>query len=421
MSAKWHIVLDLHDEGGGAAVAAPSSPSPAPTASNAPAPQASAPQTQAATENVQTQPSESQGANAQSSDAGTKQNDNGVVAKAGGMEVVKDPVTGKRTLRIAQEQANTQENTQDNANDLQGYDVNVAGMTEGFANQTPAEPPVPTGKYDLTEFSQAIASGTVDEARVPDEFKAQYADYRIQQARQAFAEQQRLQAEQKAAVQKQLSPEEQATAMKDFYKALEAEAKKQAMEALNIADEDAVADLEFEDEDKYNLYQSVVQSNKMRLEWQLQQSAAADREAKANQQRIYDGMNQFIAQAKATEPNFNAIDRIMEQRIQDLPMKEARPIENAINAAKNGNVTEEQAELLRKYYEDTRRAYYAGRAGVSTVPQVNRPPVLERPGNGQATANEYRPDYSALRNAKNPKAKAAWLNDYFNKLGNRNG
>lgn len=347
----------------------------------------------------------------------TEPADQSVIVKSGGFEIYKDPVSGKRSLRIASK-SEPAPASEEKATPETAVDTDAAKITDEISK----EPPAPANKYNLNEFSQAIATNTVDEARVPDEYKAQYADYKIQLARQAFAEQQKAKAVQQEALKKQLSPEEQAAAMRDFYNALEAEAKKQARETLGIDSEDTASKLEFEDEDKYKLYQDVVTSNKMRLELQLQQSAAAEKAAKAAQQKVYDGINQFIASAKASEPNFNTIDNLMTQRYLELPLKEARPIEEAINAAREGKATEQHAELLRKYYEDTRRAFYSKREGIEVKPKpANKPPIVEKPGTGQPTANEYRPNYSALRNAKGPKAKAAWLNEYFNKLANKNG
>ena len=44
-------------------------------------------------------------------------------------------------------------------------------------------------------------------------------------------------------------------------------------------------------------------------------------------------------------------------------------IRNIIKNYKAGNITEEQTLVLRKYYEDVRKEFYAKKAGLSTTPK----------------------------------------------------
>ena len=328
------------------------------------------------------------------------------------LELVKDPVTGKRTIRRAvpktQEQAPVQAEQAPNQEQISNVTPtsNQAQEAAMGLNSAPE-------KYSLEEFSAAIASGNVDGNRVPEEYSQQYANFKIQQAMQAYNEQRQLVERQKAQVEQQLSPEDQKKAVKDFYARLDAEAKERALSDMGLT-EDQLEDLEFEDEAGSMAYKAAYDWHKQQLIADVQQRVAQENAQKQAQQVIYQGIMSFVQEARAKEPNFNAIDQIMQTRYKTLPYEQGRAAEEAINALRAGNITEAQTETLRKYYEDVRREYYAEKNNLSTTPKsAPRPPVVESAGNGSQIPKNNTPDYAALRNATSIRDRKAWLSNFL--------
>ena len=116
-----------------------------------------------------------------------------------------------------------------------GADANQPKLTDApqqigqqFNQQLPA--------YTLDEFSNAIATGYVDEKRVPQEYQRQYADWKISQAVQAHNAQQRAIAQQEAArraeIEAQMNPETRQEQMREFLTGLDKEADARAQQML---------------------------------------------------------------------------------------------------------------------------------------------------------------------------------------------
>ena len=122
----------------------------------------------------------------------------------------------------------------------------------------------------------------------------------------------------------------------------------------------------------------------------------------------------FVQEARAKEPNFSAIDQIMQTRYKTMPYEQGRAAEDAINALRAGNITEAQTETLRKYYEDVRHEYYAEKNKLSTTPKAApKPPVVETAGTGNQIPKDNTPDYRALRNATSIRDRKAWLSNFL--------
>ena len=327
-------------------------------------------------------------------------------------ELVQDPVTGKRSLRYAQPQQPPQE--QDTL--AQDEVVPDETPTSDQAEKASIELNTAPVKYSLEEFSAAIASGFVNEERVPEEYKAQYADFRIKQAMQAYNNNVRKAEEQRQQVEKQLSPEEQQAALKDFYTKLKDNAKERAMKDLGITAE-RLEEMDLEgDEAGLEAYKTAYDWHRQQLINEVQQRVGAESAAKQAQQEIYRGIMQFVEAAKSQEPNFNAIDQIMQTRYKTLPYEQGRAAEEAINALRAGNITEAQTETLRKYYEDVRREYYAEKNKISTTPTPVKkvPPVVENAFGTPQASKPTAPNYSDLRNATSLRERKAWLSNFFN-------
>lgn len=278
-------------------------------------------------------------------------------------------------------------------------------------NQTPQT-------YTLNELSNAIASGDVDERRVPEQYQQQYANWKINQAIQNYNAVQQAQVEQRQQLERQLSPEEQRSQMREFYNNLDIEASKRAAADVGFTEED-VENIDLMDESDESLinYKLAKEWRKNELIQNIQRRYATEAANRERQAKIYQGISDFAAEQKSKEPNFDAIDRFMTQRIEELPYRQAKQIQPVFEAFKNGTITEEQTIMLRNYYEDTRKAYYAKTSGLSTTPRkAPRPPQVEHAGDGRVIENLYRPDYSALAQS-DIRGRRAWLAEY---IRNRN-
>lgn len=334
--------------------------------------------------------------------------------------VLVEDENGKRTLRLAKDVEPTaatgnmepEEKTEEKkpSEKQEGITEQVETINEQLAKS--AEP------YTLDELSAALANGNVDESRVPSEYKAQYANYKIQQAIEARNQQVKAQQEQREKIDKQLTPEEERENMQKFLTGLDEEAGKRAATLLGFTEEDT-NNLEFMDEDDPKLinYKLTKEWYRSQLMSNLQQRAMAETSTRQKQAAIYDDIRKFIDDARTKEPNFNAIDELMSQRYKSLSYEEGQKAKVVLDALKQGTITEEQTLELRKYYEDTRKEYYAKKTGLSTKPKaVPKPPIVEQPGSGQAIVKQYVPDYNALRNAS-ARGRLAWLTEYLRNKG----
>lgn len=302
-----------------------------------------------------------------------------------------------------------------------GTDANQPKLTDApqqigqqFNQQLPA--------YTLDEFSNAIATGYVDEKRVPQEYQRQYADWKINQAVQAHNAQQRAIAQQEAArraeIEAQMNPETRQEQMREFLTGLDKEADARAQQDAGLSEED-VENLDLMDDDDPKLI-----NYKLAKEWHRQdlmakmQSRYADEQAqRQRQEAVYAGINQFTEEQRAKEPNFDAIDRMLLTRVNDLTYKQAQVVVPVLQALQNGTINEAQTEILRNYYEDTRKLFYMQKNGLGTTPRaVNRPPTVERAGDGRDVNSVYVPDYSALAKS-DVRGRRAWLAEF---IRNRN-
>lgn len=340
------------------------------------------------------------------------------------LTLVQDPVSGKRSVQfmpLPQEKP-AEDNKPESVPQTEKQEANVTPVSEEAAKAAEAANAEPE-KYTLDEFSQAIASGNIDERRVPPEYSQQYADFKIKQAVKAYNDQQKAAAAKQEEVKKQLTPEEQAEVMRDFYKKLDANAKERALADLGLTEEQ-LDDDEYSDENeaKKKSFNAAYEWHRQQLINDIQRRASQEQAMRQAQQEIYDGIVAFVNDAKTKEPNFNAIDLMMNTRYKELPYGEARPVEEALTALKAGTITADQTETLRKYYESCRKEFYAKKNNLRTVPQQvpKAPPVVERGGDGtQLPPKAPTIDYDALRNAKSVKEKRMWLQNFFslNKRG----
>lgn len=302
-----------------------------------------------------------------------------------------------------------------------GTDANQPKLTDApqqigqqFNQQLPA--------YTLDEFSNAIATGYVDEKRVPQEYQRQYADWKINQAVQAHNAQQRAIAQQQAArraeIEAQMNPETRQAQMREFLTGLDKEADTRARQDAGLSEED-IENLDLMDDDDPKLinYKLAKEWHRQDLMAKMQNRYADEQAQRQRQEAVYAGINQFTEEQRAKEPNFDAIDRMLLTRVNDLTYKQAQVIVPVLQALQNGTINEAQTEVLRNYYEDTRKMFYMQKNGLSATPRtVNRPPTVERAGDGRDVNSVYVPDYSALAKS-DVRGRRAWLAEF---IRNRN-
>lgn len=294
----------------------------------------------------------------------------------------------------------------DNANLTQ----NIEAAAE--AVNAPVEP------YNLNEFLNALTSDNIDESRIPAEYMAQYSNYKIQQAIEAKNKQAELAKQQQEQINQKLTPEQEQDNMKTFLQNLDDEAGKRAAHDVGMTEED-LENIDFMDDGDEKLvnYKLAKEWHRNRLMVELQERANVENTARQKQAAIYQSVQNFITQTKQTEPNFDAIDKMMAERYKTLPYAEGKRIEEVLQALGNGTLTEPQSVELRNYFEATRKEFYAKKNGLSTTPRrASRPPAVERAGNGKEIQREYTPDYAALRKG-NPKEQVAWIAEFLRNKG----
>ena len=302
-----------------------------------------------------------------------------------------------------------------------GSDANQPKLTDApqqigqqFNQQLPA--------YTLDEFSNAIATGHVDEKRVPQEYQRQYADWKINQAVQAHNAQQKAIAQQEAArraeIEAQMNPETRREQMREFLTGLDKEADVRARQDAGLSEED-IENLDLMDDDDPKLinYKLAKEWHRQDLMAKMQNRYADEQAQRQRQEAVYAGINQFTEEQRAKEPNFDAIDRMLLTRVNDLTYKQAQVVVPVLQALQNGTINEAQTEILRNYYEDTRKLFYMQKNGLDTTPRaVNRPPTVERAGDGRDVNSVYVPDYGALAKS-DVRGRRAWLAEF---IRNRN-
>lgn len=302
-----------------------------------------------------------------------------------------------------------------------GSDANQPKLTDApqqigqqFNQQLPA--------YTLDEFSNAIATGHVDEKRVPQEYQRQYADWKINQAVQAHNAQQKAIAQQEAArraeIEAQMNPETRREQMREFLTGLDKEADVRARQDAGLSEED-IENLDLMDDDDPKLinYKLAKEWHRQDLMAKMQNRYADEQAQRQRQEAVYAGINQFTEEQRAKEPNFDAIDRMLLTRVNDLTYKQAQVVVPVLQALQNGTISEAQTEILRNYYEDTRKLFYMQKNGLDTTPRaVNRPPTVERAGDGRDVNSVYVPDYGALAKS-DVRGRRAWLAEF---IRNRN-
>lgn len=331
-----------------------------------------------------------------------------------------EDANGNRSLQFVPNDSSAGETDNEPGEGESETDEPEAGEGEetvsNIAEQAYEQMQQPAEKYTLEELTAAISAGNIDESRVPDEYKAQVASIKIQQAQAQYNAQveAKKKQEQELLAQQQLTPEQQRAQQQQFLVNLEREASQRAAHDAGLSN-DELENINLMDDDDPRVinYKLAKQWHRDDIVRTLQNKYAEENAARQKRAEVYGGINQFVNEAKRTEPNFDAIDKFMTQRVNELPYKEASEIIPIFNALNQGTITEAQAVKLRMYYERSRKEYYARKNKLSTTPKrAAKPPVTERAGDGATVTKKYVPDYQALRNA-NQRERVQWMADFL--------
>lgn len=334
----------------------------------------------------------------------------------GRYQLVEDS-NGKRSLKFVPDDNSATDETDNEPSEGETGEPDVGEETvSNIAEQAYEQMQQPVEKYSLEELTAAIGAGNIDERRVPDEYRAQVASIKIQQAQAQYNAQveAKKKQEQELLAQQQLSPEQQRAQQQQFLMNLEQEASARAAQDAGLSN-DELENISLMDDDDPRVinYKLAKQWHRDDIVRTLQNKYAEESAARQKRAEVYGGINEFVNEAKRTEPNFDAIDKFMVQRVNELPYKEASELIPIFDALNKGTITEPQAVKLRMYYERSRKEYYARKNKLSTTPKrAVRPPVTERAGDGATMTKKYVPDYQALRNASQ-RERVQWMADFL--------
>lgn len=334
----------------------------------------------------------------------------------GRYQLVEDS-NGKRSLKFVPDDNSATDETDNEPSEGETGEPDVGEETvSNIAEQAYEQMQQPVEKYSLEELTAAIGAGNIDERRVPDEYRAQVASIKIQQAQAQYNAQveAKKKQEQELLAQQQLSPEQQRAQQQQFLMNLEQEASARAAQDAGLSN-DELENISLMDDDDPRVinYKLAKQWHRDDIVRTLQNKYAEESAARQKRAEVYGGINEFVNEAKRTEPNFDAIDKFMVQRVNELPYKEASELIPIFDALNKGTITEPQAVKLRMYYERSRKEYYARKNKLSTTPKrAARPPVTERAGDGATVTKKYVPDYQALRNASQ-RERVQWMADFL--------
>lgn len=358
-------------------------------------------------------------ANREPSSDGESDNDLGGMrfeGDTGRYQLVED-ANGKRSLKFVPDDNSANDETGNEPSEGETGEPDVGEETvSNIAEQAYEQMQQPVEKYSLEELTAAISAGNIDERRVPDEYRAQVASIKIQQAQAQYNAQveAKKKQEQELLAQQQLSPEQQRAQQQQFLMNLEQEASMRAAHDAGLSN-DELENISLMDDDDPRVinYKLAKQWHRDDIVRTLQNKYAEESAARQKRAEVYGGINEFVNEAKRTEPNFDAIDKFMVQRVNELPYKEASELIPIFDALNKGTITEPQAVKLRMYYERSRKEYYARKNKLSTTPKrAVRPPVTERAGDGATMTKKYVPDYQALRNASQ-RERVQWMADFL--------
>ncbi len=260
--------------------------------------------------------------------------------------------------------------------------------------QSQPEPQQPQ-YYSPAEMSLAMQLGNVDESRIPPQYQPQYM----------------------ALKQKDAPPpppqKSEAELRTEFLDAVNAAAKEKAMKDLDIT-EDELALGEFSDDEeiqnKVARYKTALEMARSQIIQGYSEQVRVEQAKLQQETEFKKGVSDWIDEQRQAEPHFDEIGFFMQEHYKSMPYEKAATIAPAMEKAMKGQLDPQTADIVKAYYDDCRKEFYAKKNGTSTVPTA-RSPRVERHGTGQDVTKPI--DYAdQLRNAPvrdRAKIVEAWL------------
>ena len=427
MKKYFHIIMQLHAEDGGASAPAPAASAPvasepaaqaatpAPTSAPAPAntpapastPAPAAPSTQAASPAPASAPTP----------APAPQPDYKVIATAGNTQLIEDANGLRRIIDVnPQQQEPAPAPVPGTGTEPQPQPANPAPAANNApvpGTEQPAAPapfnnqPQPMPAYTPQELSLAIQMGMVDESRIPPSLAIQYGQFKEKQAQQMAIAANQQQAQQTP------QPNEAQQRM-EFLEKIEKTSRELTMQQLGLTEQD-LADRDYADysdnpdlEKRVKAFEGLNAYNRQQIINDVQAQQAKAAQQAAAQKAVNDSILSFAQNEIRTEPKFTEINNALETYYQSLPYAKGAKYAEALNAYKAGTATEAQANILKEYYDETKRMIYAKANNLSTTPTpvVRTPARVESPGTGLDTPRQADP--TELRGL-DYMGKIAWL------------
>lgn len=313
-----------------------------------------------------------------------------------GRKVV-ETITSKPT-ETTQETAPQAETNQQQAEQPVEPQQSESQQTQQVPQQQVQQPVAPQVQYyNPAEMSLAMQLGQVDESRIPPEYQPQYM----------------------AMKQKNTPPpKSEAELRTEFLDTVNKMAKEQAMKDVGLT-EDQLQMGEFSDDEnlRQNIerYKTALEVNRAKIvSGYGEQIRMAQEQAKQNNAFKQD-VAAWIDQQRQAEPNFDKIGFFMQEHYKTMPYEKAATIAPAIEKAMKGQLDPQSAEIVKAYYDDCRKEFYAKKNGTSTTPTPKAPSV-EKKGSGIDVEKPI--DYASQLRTASARDKTAIVSAWLNSMTN---
>lgn len=254
--------------------------------------------------------------------------------------------------------------------------------------------PVPQIQYyNPAEMSLAMQLGNVDESRIPPEYQPHY-----------------MALKQKTAP----PPKSEEELRTEFLDSVNSMAKEQALKDLGITEED-VSLGEFSDDEelrnKVERYKAAVEINRSKIVNSYNEQLRIEKEKARQENEFKQGVANWINEERNKEPHFDEIGFFMQEHYKTMPWEKAAAIAPAVQKAMSGQIDPQSIEIVKAYYDDCRKEFYAKKNGTSTKP-IPKAPSVEKKGSGLDVEKPI--DYAEQLRTASQRDKtaivAAWLN-----------
>lgn len=249
--------------------------------------------------------------------------------------------------------------------------------------------------YSPAELSLAIQMGQVDESKIPPEYQPQYLAMKQQNAPEPPPQ------------------KSEAELRNEFLDAVNKAAHDKAMKDVGIT-EDELSMGEFSDNDeiqtKVSRYKAALDVARSQIISGYSEQVRVEQMKAQQENEFKKGVADWIDEQRAAEPNFDEIGFFMQEHYKTMPYEKAVAIAPAIQKAMQGKLDPQSAEVVKNYYEDCRKEFYAKKNGTSTTPSP-RSPSVERKGTGQDVVKpiDYAEQLRAAPARDKSKIVEAWL------------